>query len=112
MRDVTDGQWFITADGQVLQAWVPEGRPLQYLRYPTTRTVTLDDLAALDARSAELVARANKPRAGVFGGRRARAALEQAYRDAGLEGAAVSHTVRHDEARSLIEAEGTVASGA
>ena len=110
MSGVSSGQWFITADGQVLQTWTPEGGRLKYLRYATTRPVTLDDLYALDEKSAALTAKANKPWAGILGGvRKVRRELEQAFQEAGLEGAAACHTVKLDEAQALIAAEGTIA---
>lgn len=110
MSGASSGQWFITADGQVLRTWTPEGERMKYLRYATTRPVTLDDLYALDDKSAALTARANKRWAGIFGGgaRKTRHELEQAFQEAGLEGAAACHTVKTDEAQALISAEGTI----
>ncbi|HIY67050.1 MAG TPA: hypothetical protein H9830_12345 [Candidatus Agrococcus pullicola] len=45
-------EWFITRDGTVLQTWPPglDNDRLKYLRYKTTRTLTLQDLQELDRR--------------------------------------------------------------
>lgn len=45
-------QWFIAADGTVIQSWPPgpDNDRLKYVRYSTNRRIELSDLYALDER--------------------------------------------------------------
>ncbi|AKU14914.1 hypothetical protein [Luteipulveratus mongoliensis] len=51
-QEAHEPQWFIAADGTVLQTWPPgpDNDRLKYLRYETNRRLELSDLYALDER--------------------------------------------------------------
>lgn len=51
-QEAEQPQWFITADGTVLQSWPPgpDNDRLKYVRFDTTRRLELSDLYALDER--------------------------------------------------------------